>query len=280
MSLTVFLAVIAAAALHAGWNAVLKIRLDPFLAVVLINAWCAAVALALVPFFGLLAIEAWPWLAAATIVHVLYAVALTEAYRRADMGQVYPVARGSAPLMTAILSFVLLGEKIGLFGSLGVLVIALGIMSMAVRGAKFDKLALGLALTTGATITSYTLLDGIGARASGNPHAYAIWLFILDGAALLALAAARRGQAGFQAMRGFLLPGMLGGVMSLGAYWIAIWAMTQAPIGLVAAVRESSVLFGAAIAILVLREPLHVNRLLAAGLILAGLVLIRLPQMI
>lgn len=276
MTLAVFLAVILAAAMHAGWNAILKIRLDPFLAVVLINAWCVVIALPMVFVFGAPRLEAWPWLIASAAVHLLYSVALTKAYRLADMGKVYPVARGSAPLMTALVSLFALGESLGPLGFAGVAMIALGIMSMALRSGRLGKRALGFAIATGVTITAYTLLDGIGARAAGNPHTYTAWLFILDGFSLVALALARHGISSLAPMRSFLAIGFFGAVMSLAAYWIAIWAMTEAPIGLVAAVRESSVLFGAVIAVAVLREPIQANRIVAACLILSGLVLIRL----
>ena len=207
-----------------------------------------------------------------------YYLTLTGAYRRADMGQVYPVARGSAPLMTTLFSLVLLREPIGTAGFAGVAVLALGIMTMALTGGgrSFDRKALGLALACGVSITAYTLLDGVGARTEGNPHIYSAWLFTGDGFLLTTFAFLRKGVSGLRPTLSFALPGFAGGAMSLASYWIAIWAMTQAPIGLVAAVRESSVLFGAIIAVVVLHEPLRPNRILAAGLILLGLMLIRL----
>jgi drug/metabolite transporter (DMT)-like permease len=194
------------------------------------------------------------------------------------MGQVYPVARGSAPLMTTLISLFILHEPIGTLGLIGVAVLALGIMTMALKagGRNFDRTALLLALGCGITITVYTLLDGIGARTAGNPHVYSAWLFAGDGLLLTLIALIWKGRRQLKPTLSFALPGFAGGVMSLSSYWIAIWAMTQAPIGLVAAVRESSVLFGAVIAVTVLHEPLRPNRIIAAGLILAGLALIRL----
>jgi drug/metabolite transporter (DMT)-like permease len=275
VELHVFLAVIAAAAMHAGWNAMLKIRLDPFLAVVLVNAVCGLIALPLGVWLGLPKLAAWPWIVASVLIHLAYYLTLTGAYRRADLGQVYPVARGSAPLVTTLISLFVLGEPIGGLGVLGVAVLGLGIMTMAFgAGRLFDRQA--LALATGITITAYTLVDGVGARIAGSPHVYSAWLFSADGLFLTTFALAWRKPLRLRPALGFVMPGLAGGVMSLAAYWIAIWAMTVAPIGLVAAVRESSVLFGALLSVAVLHEPLRPNRLVAAILIVAGLAMIRL----
>ena len=279
MELTVFLAVIAAAAMHAGWNAVLKIRLDPFLAVVLVNIGCGIIALPVALIVGLPNAQSVPWVLGSIAVHLFYYLTLTGAYRRADMSQVYPVARGSAPLMTTVISLLFLGESVGPVALAGVVILALGIMTMAIRagGKAFDRKALLLALACGVSITAYTILDGKGARIAQTPHVYAAWLFVGDGIVLPLVALFWKGPAALKPMAGFVGPGLAGGLMSLGAYWIAIWAMgSGSPIGLVAAVRESSVLFGAVIAVLFLREPLQLNRILAACLILIGLALIRL----
>ena len=276
----VFAAVLAAAAMHAGWNAVLKLKLEPFLALTLVTG---AAGLAGVP--GLLAfgwpiLPAWPWLIGSVVLHLGYSLALAEAYRRADMSQIYPIARGGAPLLTATAAFLLLTEPIGGLQALGIAALGGGVAAMSVagrrRGSSFDPVAVGFALLTAAIICGYTLVDGLGARAAGDPHAYAAALFVLDGVPLVLFALWRRGLAGLAPMRRFLLPGFLGGAMSLGSYWIAIWAMTVAPIALVAALRESSVLFAAVIAIVVLKEPPTWPRALAAGLILCGLALIRI----
>ena len=276
----VFAAVLAAAAMHAGWNAVLKLKLEPFLAMTLVTG---AAGLAGVP--GLLAfgwpiLPAWPWLIGSIVLHLGYSLALAEAYRRADMSQIYPIARGGAPLLTATASFLLLTEPIGGLQALGIAALGGGVAAMSVagrrRGSSFDPVAVGFALLTAAIICGYTLVDGLGARGAGDPHAYSAALFVLDGVPLVLFALWRQGFAGLAPMRRFLLPGFLGGAMSLGSYWIAIWAMTVAPIALVAALRESSVLFAAVIAAVILKEPPTWPRALAAALILCGLALIRI----
>jgi drug/metabolite transporter (DMT)-like permease len=272
ISVTVFFAVLAAAALHAGWNAMLKVKLEPFLAMVLINLAASLVTLPFIFWTGLLI--------ASVLIHVAYYIALTAAYERADMSQVYPVARGSAPLLTAVVSIAFLGEPVSLLGMAGIALLGTGIFVMSMKSAKdavhMDRKALLFAGLTAVTICLYTLSDGKGARVSGDPAAYIVALFVFDGLFFTAIALWMRGFAGLRPILGFVGPGVAGGAMSAGAYGIAIWAMTVAPIPLVAAVRETSVLFAAGIAVFILQEPLRTNRIVAACLILAGLVLIRL----
>jgi drug/metabolite transporter (DMT)-like permease len=276
----VFAAVLFAAACHAGWNAVIKVGLDPFAATALIAIGAGVVALPLVPLVGIPAASAWPWLIASVILHLFYYIGLIEAYRAGDMGQVYPIARGAAPLMTASASTWLLGEQLGAAGWSGIVVLSAGIVLLSARGgrglAQLDQRAVGFALLTAVTICGYSLVDGIGARVSGNAHAYAVMLFVLDGAAMLIFALARLRAGILGAMTGSWKSGLAGGTLSLAAYWIAIWAMTVAPIAIVAALRETSVLFGALIAVVALQEPLRLTRVGAAVMIVAGLALIRL----
>ncbi|MBB3769875.1 drug/metabolite transporter (DMT)-like permease [Angulomicrobium tetraedrale] len=279
MDLSVFLAVIAAAAMHAGWNAILKIRLDPFIAVVLVNAACGLIALPVALWLGPPEPHLWPWIIASILIHLVYYLTLSGAYRLADMGLVYPLARGSAPLLTTLLSVTLVGEAIDAQGFLGVVVLALGILAIAWRRkglAALDGRALRLALACGVSITAYTLVDGLGARSASSPHMYTSWLFVMDSLVITIFGLAWKGPRALKPALSFIGPGFAGGAMSLAAYWISIWAMTRAPIGLVAAVRESSVLFAAVIAVVVLHEPLRRERLVSAALIVAGLVLIKL----
>ena len=204
---------------------------------------------------------------------------LAEAYRRADLSQMYPIARGTAPLLTALVSVLLLREPVAVVVALGILVLGAGVVLMSLRGgrdnARPDPVAIGVALATATMICGYTLVDGIGARTAADPNAYAAALFFVDGAPVLVLALWLRGVAGVRNALSFAGPGFAGGALSLVAYWTIIWAMTVAPIPIVAALRESSVLFGALIAAFVLHEPFGRNRALAATLILSGLVLIR-----
>jgi drug/metabolite transporter (DMT)-like permease len=275
----VFFAVLLGAACHAGWNAFLKIKLEPFTAMALIAVMSAIVVLPVAPFLTFPRAEAWPWIAASMVFHLGYFTSLTEAYRTGDMGQVYPIARGSAPLMTAIVSTLFVGEVIGLRGWFGILILVSGVFLLSTRGGRtlhFDKRAVAFALFTAVTICGYSIVDGLGARAAMDAHAYTVWLFLLDGLMMLLFVLLRRGRPVLGEFAGFWKAGLIGGALSLASYWIAIWAMTVAPIALVAALRETSVLFAAAIVVLILKEPLQRPRIIAALMIVSGLILIRL----
>ncbi len=278
MTTGVFLAVLLAAAMHAGWNAVLKVRLEPFVAMTMVTGLAGLVGLPFLIALGLPKAEAWPWLFASVVIHLAYYLFLSEAYRQADMGQVYPIARGGAPLLTAFVSFFLVREPFGAAAGVGIAILGAGIALMSLRGkgAHFDRRAVGFALLTSVVICGYTIVDGMGARIAGDPHAYSAALFVFDAIPLPLYLLWRRGSAPFAKMRYFLVPGFAGASMSLAAYWIAIWAMTVAPIALVAALRETSVLFAMLIAVLFLKEPLVPARGVAALLIVAGIVIIKL----
>jgi drug/metabolite transporter (DMT)-like permease len=276
----VFLAVLFAAACHAGWNALIKVGLDPLSTTTLISLGAGLVALALVPLVGVPAWAAWPWLIASVIVHLCYFASLIESYRTGDLGQVYPIARGSAPLMTAAATTVFIGEKLSLVGWTGIFSLVAGVLLLSARGgrelAEVDRRAIGFALFTALTICAYSVVDGIGARLSANPNAYSVWLFIGIAVVMLPYAIYRDGPDVIPAMRRFWRRGLAGGALQLLSYGIAIWAMTAAPIAIVATLRETSVLFGAVIAVVVLKEPLRAARIVAACLIVCGLILIRL----
>jgi drug/metabolite transporter (DMT)-like permease len=280
MDLFVFLAVLAAAAFHAGWNALLKLNLEPIVATSLVAAASGIVAVPFVVVVGLPTSASWPYILASVAIHIVYYFALAQAYRFGDLGQVYPIARGTAPLMTAILATLWLGEGLGSYGWAGVIVLATGILLLALRGGRaverFDARSVGFALLTSLTITTYTLVDGIGARVSGSPLQYTAWLFLLSGGAMGIYGRLLVGRrfAGELAAHWKLTVG--GAVLSTAAYAIAIWAMTVAPIALVAALRETSVLFAALLGTVLLREPVLPARVAAACLVLAGVVLVRL----
>ncbi|MGI9410772.1 MAG: EamA family transporter [Hyphomicrobiaceae bacterium] len=281
METHVFLAMLAAAACHAGWNSILKLKLTPFAALVLINTASAIVVSPLVLFVPFPDRGAWPYLLASLVLHILYYIGLTEAYRAGDLGQVYPIARGGAPLLTAVAAYLWLGEDPGGLGWSGIAVLAIGILMLSFAGRKLagglEFRATALALLTAVAISLYTVVDGIGARLSTSTASYIAWLFLLDGLTMLAVGVACLGRAQlwqqFSASWRSLIPG---GAMALASYGTAIWAMTVAPIALVAAVRETSVLFAAILGIVVLKEGIIPVRILAAVVVLTGLVMMRL----
>ena len=279
MDTLVFFAVLAAAACHAGWNALLKLKLEPVVATALV---ATASGLVVIPFAfmtGLPNIEAWPYLVASVIIHIGYYLTLAEAYRLGDLGQVYPIARGSAPLMTAALATFWLGENLGVYGWAGIIVLASGILLLALRGGRvaqpFDFRSVGFALLTSLTITAYTLVDGTGARLAGASTAYTVWLFLLSGGVMTIYGFWRVGPRLVGDFKQNWVLAVAGAALSTAAYAIAIWAMTVAPIALVAALRETSVLFGALFATLLLREPWIVARIAAAIMVLVGALLLR-----
>jgi drug/metabolite transporter (DMT)-like permease len=280
MDPVVFAAVLLAAACHAGWNATIKAGLDPLATTVLISIGAAIVAAAFLPAVGLPAGAAWPWCGASVVIHLVYFAALIESYRAGDMGQVYPIARGSAPLMTAIVTTAFVGERLGFAGWSGIILLVAGVMLLSLRGGRdltrLDWKAVGFALFTAVTICAYSVVDGVGARRAAGASAYSVALFMGIGPVMVIYALARRGPEVIAAMRRQWRLGLAGGTLQLGSYGIAIWAMTVAPIAIVAALRETSVFFGALIAILFLKEPLRAGRVAAALMIVAGLTLIRL----
>jgi len=276
----VFLAVLFAALCHAGWNALIKVGLDPLSTTTLISIGSGLVALALLPLVGTPAASAWPWLIASVAIHLVYFAALIEAYRTGDLGQVYPIARGAAPLMTATATTLFVGEKLSLIGWAGIVALVAGVFLLSANGGrdlvKIDRRAVGFALLTALTICTYSVVDGIGARLAGNPNAYSLSLFVGIAAVMVPYALYRDGRDVIPAMRSYWRRGFAGGALQVLSYGTVLWAMTVAPIAIVATLRETSVLFGAVIAVVVLKEPLRAVRIGAALLIVAGLVLIRL----
>ncbi len=276
----VFIAVLFAALCHAGWNAAVKRGLDPLATTILMSIGAALVGIAMLPFTGVPSNAAWIWVIASVLIHIVYFAALIESYAAGDMSLVYPIARGSAPLLTATVAAMTIDERLGFLGWIGIAVLAAGVLLLSLRGSrdleKLDRRAIGFALLTAVTICAYTIVDGVGARAAGSANAYTAAIFVGIGISMAIYAWARRGAEVFTLMAQHWRLGIGGGVMQVTSYGIAIWAMTVAPIALVGALRETSVLFGTILAVVFLKEPLLMPRVLAALMIVVGLVLIRL----
>jgi drug/metabolite transporter (DMT)-like permease len=280
MDSLVFAAVLLAAAAHAGWNATIKRGLDPLVMTVLIAAGAGVVALPLLAWGGLPAPPARPWVIASVLVHLGYFVGLIEAYRRGDLSQVYPIARGAAPLLTAGVSTLWLGERLGAVGWIGLLGLVAGVLMLSLGGGgdlgRLDRRAVGFALFTALTVCAYSVIDGVGVRAAGDPLVYAAALFVGNGLVMTLYGLVRRGPRLMAAASADWRRSLTGGGLQVASYAVALWAMTRAPIAVVAALRETSVLFGALIAVAILKERVGPVRVLAALLIVAGLVLIRI----
>ena len=273
ISLPVTLAVLGAALLHAGWNALVKASADKALDTVAISAGAGLIGLAVAPWLPAPSPASWPWLAASALVHILYFLFLAGAYRWGELSFTYPVMRGGGPVLVAIVGAALLGEALSSLQWLGIALVCAGILGFA--SGRFHPRALAFALGNAAVIAAYTLVDAQGARASGSPVAYALWLFFATGVAVYAASGAKRGAAvprHFARHWTRLAPGAL---CVASAYAVAIWAMTRAPVALVAVLRETSVIFAAVLGALFLGERFTRRRLLATGAVLAGLAALR-----
>ncbi|PZP64943.1 MAG: EamA family transporter [Azospira oryzae] len=279
MSATVMLAVLFAAALHATWNARLKASRDPLLEAMAVVMGAGLLALPAVAWLPAPQAESWPPLAGSTALHVAYFVLVALAYRSGELSIAYPLMRGMPPVVIAAGAALFFGEALSWLGWTAVLTIVLGVLTLTSEGLRVRALSgPGLAIVAAnvAVIAAYTLVDGAGVRASGNAASYAAWLFVLTGAALAPMCAAlawRRRPARPALQWGQAL---LGSACTLGAYGIALWAMTRAPIALVAALRETSILFGAAMAARWLREPFSRRRWAGVALVAAGAITMRI----
>ena len=276
-------AVLFAALLHASWNALIKSGQDKALDTALIHILGCGVGVVLVAMFGLPRFEAWPWLAASMTIHIGYYITLVGAYRHGELGFAYPIMRGTAPLLVAMLSGPLIGEHLSLGAWIGVAGISGGVLLIGLTRSTVESgsrgHALAYALANAAIIAAYTLVDGLGVRASGNALQYVALLFMLDGLPYFAIVMWQR-RAALAASVAFMRQrwpvALIGSCASLGAYAIALWAMTQAPVASVAALRETSVLFATLIGVLMLKERFRFQRLLGAGAVVVGIMALRL----
>jgi drug/metabolite transporter (DMT)-like permease len=239
----------------------------------------AATALPLLLVTGLPAVESWIYVALSGVIHVAYFGLIARAYRLADYSAIYPLIRGGAPLVTSLIAALWLGEVLSGPALAGVVLLSAGIAGLSVDGLRrghLDRRSLATAGLTAGVVVSYTLLDGLGARVSGNAVAYLLAMSIVSGVLVVPLFLALAGRALLAEAHRSWKRGILGGGMANLSYGTALWAMTQAPIGLVGAVRETSVLFATLIGAVVLKERFGPARWAAALTIVAGLTLVRL----
>jgi drug/metabolite transporter (DMT)-like permease len=280
MTLTVFFAVLAAAAMHAAWNALIKMRGDRFASISLTSLGMSLAALPVIPFVEFPGAAVWPFIAASLAIHIGYRLFLVMAYEAGDLAQTYPLARGAAPLMTTIGAIFLLAEVPTPLAILGIVLLSAGTLLMSFRGGvglgRLGRRAVGFALTTSIFVAGYTLTDGSGARLAATASSYAAWLFLCDGVVSMAIGFYYRGRRLLPIMKTEWHIGVLTGLLSAASYWIAMWAMTKAPIASVAALRETSILFAMLISVFALREKMTGWRVAAALCIVAGVVALRL----
>jgi drug/metabolite transporter (DMT)-like permease len=270
--------VLIAAALHSAWNALVKTVGDRLALMAVMGATTAAICLPAAVIVSAPRSAAWLELGASAMLHTIYNLLLIEAYREGEFNQVYPVARGTAPPTVAVAAALVVGETLSLEQVTGLLVISGGLFSLAAGHRPGSRRALGFALLTGLAIAAYTVVDGVGVRKAHATLGYISWLFLASGLLMpIALAAGRRlTQQAVEIPRELIGRGALAGTLSLVAYGLVLWAQTSGELAVVAALRETSVVFAALIGAVALHEQLAARRVIASVVVAAGAALLAL----
>lgn len=243
----------------------------------LLNVAVAVAPLPFLPWVGLPGVRAWPFLLGSVLVHLVYNLFLLRSYQLGDFGQTYPLARGTAPLVVALVAVTVVGQRLGAGDVAGIVAISAGLAVLVGAGGAFraGRPAVLAALTTGLAIATYSVLDGVGVRRSDATGAYIAWLFVLQGPLIAGVIAGRR-RGVLRGSRSLLVPGLLSGVVSIVAYGLVIWAQSRGRLAPVAALRECSIVFGALIGAVFFHERLGPVRVLGAVVVFTGVVLLAL----
>jgi drug/metabolite transporter (DMT)-like permease len=269
--------VLLGALLHASWNAIIKGGDDKVLNTAMISLGAAVISLAALPFFPLPGWQIWPFLIASVILQTIYFLLIAASYRLGDIALVYPLMRGAAPLVVTALSFTIFGETVSTHALIGIGCISGGIFIMTLGVRANNLKAAGLALLNAVMIGAYTLFDAWGARQASNPISYVLWISILPPIVLFAYATYTRGSVRVrEQLKENWWRAAIGGAGSIGSYGVALWAMTKAPVAMVAALRETSIVFALLISVFVFRENGTVWRYVAGGVITAGALALKL----
>ena len=283
LSSGVLAAVLGAAALHALWNSLVKSASDKFLSSAVVALWCGVAAVVAALVLPRPAAVAFPFIVASAIIHIVYFMLVGQLYRSADLSVAYPIMRGLAPLIAAVIALATLGEAPGPIASLGVAALVAGVLAMGASGfahGRINRPTILVALANSAVIAIYSVIDGQGARLSGAGSAFAFaynsWADALTALSYLPIILFLRGRAVVATFAQDWRRGLIGGLAAFFGYAIVIWAMTRAPIAAVAALRETSVVFAAIIGVVALGEPFHRQRAIAVLVILAGIILLRI----
>jgi drug/metabolite transporter (DMT)-like permease len=282
LSSGVLAAVLGAAALHALWNSLVKSASDKFLSSAVVALWCGVAAVVAALVLPRPAAVAFPFIVASAIIHIVYFMLVGQLYRSADLSVAYPIMRGLAPLIAAVIALATLGEAPGPIASLGVAALVAGVLAMGASGfahGRINRPTILVALANSAVIAIYSVIDGQGARLSGAGSAFAFaynsWADALTALSYLPIILFLRGRAVVATFAQDWRRGLIGGLAAFFGYAIVVWAMTRAPIAAVAALRETSVVFAAIIGVAVLGEPFHAQRAIGVLVILAGVILLR-----
>ncbi|WP_296184113.1 DMT family transporter [Pseudomonas sp. UBA1879] len=274
MPLHILSLVLFAAFLHAAWNALLRSGADQLWSMTIMCVAVASASAIAALFLPLPALESWPYAVLSAVLHVGYNLFLVRSYRAGDMGQTYPIARGSSPVLITLYASIFAGEQVSANALLGIGLVSAGIISLAFKGRKVSMPQLPYALGTGSFIAAYSVTDGIGARLSSTPVAYTVWMCVMWGVLMPPVYILLRDARSLITPRAGFITAFMGGLVSLLAYGIIIYAMSGAPMGAVSALRETSVLFAVLISHFFLGEALTVRKMLACGVIAAGTMLI------
>ena len=256
MSLAIVFLVLLAGLIHAVWNAMAKGFASQATSFALMNLGTALVSWIALPFIGVPRAAAWPFVLASVACHIGYELFLMGSYRRANFSRAYPIARGVAPLLVSVGGLIFASEHIDLRGTFGIFLIVVGIVSLSyVRNStKLDRIGIYWALATGAAIAVYTVVDGLGVRRSHDTLRYAVALFVLQSTLWLIAVVIRRGWRWTDNRADYQPSAVLAGPMSLIAYTIVLYAQTRAPLGIVSALRETGVVWAAAIGVVFFKE--------------------------
>jgi drug/metabolite transporter (DMT)-like permease len=278
VSLGVLLAVLGAAFLHAAWNALIKTGTSKQSSMLILSFGHAALGFGVAVWRGPPPTEAWPWLIGSGLIHMAYQLFLSYAYDHGDLSRVYPIARGAAPMIVLLVSAFFLSDPVTMTEYLGICILGAGILLMA-RGVFTNgesRRMLPFALGSAAATAGYTISDGMGARVAGDAVLYVGWLMMISTVFYAPVALGLKGRALLSATPRAWAMGLVAAAASFSAYVIAVWAMTVAPIALVAALRETSILFAVLIGWLAFGERMTGEKALAAAVIVAGVMLTRL----
>lgn len=282
MTISVLLAVLFAAFCHASWNALVKFGNDRLFGLLIIAFFSGLLSAPALLWVGFPPSESIPWLALSTLFHIGYTVFLSKAYSTGDLSQIYPISRGTAPLMVAALSIIIFNHPLSLSELAGILLIITGVLLIALVGKErqlnIKGKALIYALITTLFTACYTLADGQGARAGDSPLSYTLWLFFINGLVLIIPAIIKYRTTLLKGCRRYWKIGIFGGLMQLMSYGIVIWAMSKSSIVLVAALRETSVLFAMFLSIVFLKEHFSRTRIIACVVILGGVLLAKMSH--
>ncbi len=276
MAWAVFVAVLAAAMLHAVWNAIAKAIPDHTVTAGLLGAAGLVPATLGVAVLPAPDVDSWRYIAGSSVPSTCSLFLLVHAYRHGQFGQVYPLARGLPPVLVTVFASAALGERLAPGQVLGVILISVALGALVFAGGSPVRAAgLGYAATAGVMIAAYTVVDGVGVRASGHALSYAAWRFLIEGVLAIAVSRALFGAGLWRAARGSAGPGLLGGFLGVAAFTTVLWAQSRAPLALVSAVRETSLLFAGVIATVVFRERFTATRAVATVAAVVGMILVQ-----